>query len=283
VPDGEAIPLGECIAIAGIHTTWHEIRVRRPDGGSTNLPRYAHDDPSLNGYQPSELDIEVRGSFDDGGSTIQWSSLIGQPCQSGDPLPISSYHFSNAWRYLDIAYTIGCVPAADIYDPQERAECQRTHDPDIPICTTVDPATSVCSYDVFQSLNVDESPPPPGSDSDIVPLCDLNVTCGNAVCDPYCENVSNCPADCQGEPPVGCGSPCASDAVCAGLGPNPACVNGACYDGQTCGGETPAGGDNGGDGGEEDGGQCSSSVCGDGKCDFPACEDSMSCPADCFG
>src|SRR5574341_111250 len=47
-----------------------------------------------------------------------------------------------------------------------------------------------------------------------------------------------------------CGSPCTSDAQCAGLGPNPACAGGYCYDAQTCGadsgGSTTGGGTDGG-------------------------------------
>jgi RNA polymerase sigma-70 factor, ECF subfamily len=43
--------------------------------------------------------------------------------------------------------------------------------------------------------------------------------------------------------------------------------------------------DGGTGGGSSDGGGdvCVNTVCGDGKCDYPTCEDSMSCPNDCFG
>src|SRR5574341_262285 len=46
-------------------------------------------------------------------------------------------------------------------------------------------------------------------------------------------------------PAAACGSPCTSDAQCAGLGPNPACAGGACYDAQSCGGGITGGTDGG--------------------------------------
>jgi hypothetical protein len=75
---------------------------------------------------------------------------------------------------------------------------------------------------------------------------------------------------------VACGSPCTSDAQCAGLGPNPACAGGACYDAQTCGDGTTGGGDQGG----TDGGSVDCSAVGQ-KCNldpqFGACPAGYTC------
>ena len=111
--------------------------------------------------------------------------------------------------------------------------------------------------------------------------------CGDGVCTPGKEDNASCPKDC---PPVSqgpyCGSVCASDADCTGLGVNPACAGGYCYDAQTCGGATTSGDSGGSSGGGSSGGTgagpaCSRTHCGNTLCEPWCGEDVASCPRDC--
>lgn len=91
----------------------------------------------------------------------------------------------------------------------------------------------------------------PGGDDGPIPICNLDATCGNGVCDPYCENSDLCAADCPcvddgvcaqgestacrdcGDPGGACGVACPTGQCGGGL----TCLNGICWDAGLCGGD----------------------------------------------
>lgn len=199
----------------------------------------------VTGYHPDDVEVEI--------SSMPGYEIVGQPCSPEDTLP------EDLHPYYLMSYSMACMPLGELHgSAQERCSANLAMTVRAPILSDGSPAPTA---------------------SGIHTICNLQATCGNAVCEPECENDISCPADCTTSTQGGaCFDTCDPDepASClAGLSCLPRVAGGdeyICYNEVICNPSVTQ---------QPDTTQ-QPCACGDGVCEQSRCSEfQQNCPADC--
>jgi hypothetical protein len=127
------------------------------------------------GYTPDQIGVVP--------NTPEAGAIAGTPCSPGDPIPPRDANNGVPGPFI-WRYTLECMTPEEMHGTAADA------------CAAMRPTSH------SEAIMVEDGaiPTPTAPPSGMVPLCDLQATCGNAICDAGCEDAVSCAVDCASQP-----------------------------------------------------------------------------------